>query len=58
MSNQECKGRATADINSNEHFFVVMALLINKCSGSYNTVNDLFAQIWVSNVFKDIKYPI
>ena len=41
MSNQECKIRpATMNINSNETLFYLYSIVVNKCSGSCNNIND------------------
>ena len=41
MSNQECKIRpAKMNINSNETLFYLYGILVNKCSGSCNNIND------------------
>ena len=45
MSNQECKIRPVImDINSNEPLFCLYSILINKCSGSCNDINNPYAK--------------
>ena len=49
MSNQECRIRPTmVNISSNEPLFYLDSLLVNKCSGSYNDINDLHVNSFVS----------
>ena len=41
MNIQECKVRSEIiNINSNEPSFYPYSVLVNKCSGSYNNIND------------------
>ena len=41
MSNQGCKTkRKITDVNNNEPVFYPYSIKVNKCSGSYNTIND------------------
>ena len=41
MNNQECKIRPKImNINSNEPLFYPYSILVNKCSGSCNNIND------------------
>ena len=55
MSNQECMIRATVvDINNNEPLFYPYSVILNKCSGSCNTINNPHAKICVHDVVKDM----
>ena len=41
INNQECKaGPEVININSNEPLFYSYSILVNKCSGSCNNIND------------------
>ena len=41
MKNQECKARAKLiDVNNNEPVFYPYSIIVNKCSGSCNNIND------------------
>ena len=45
MNNQECKIRSKIiDINSNEPTFYRYSVITNKCSDSYNNINDPYAK--------------
>ena len=45
MNNQDCKIRsAKIDINSNEPTFYPYSIEVNKCSGSYNNINDSYSK--------------
>ena len=45
ISNQECKVRPTVmNINKNEPLFYIYSILVNKCSVSFNNINDLYAK--------------
>ena len=55
MNNQECKARSKIiDVNSNEPVFYPFSIKINKCSGSCNNINDLYAKLCVPDIVKDI----
>ena len=48
ISNQECRERPEViNINCNEPLFYPYSILVNKCSGSCNNINDLFAKLCV-----------
>ena len=41
MNNQECKTRTKIiNINNNEPVFYPFSIIVNKCSGSCNNIND------------------
>ena len=45
MSNQECKIRSEIiNVNSNEPLFYPDSIKINKCSGTFNNINDQYAK--------------
>ena len=59
MSNQECKIRpAIININSNEPSFYPYSILVNKCSGSCNDINDLHAKLYVTDVIKNMNFKV
>ena len=57
MNNLEYKIRAEIiNINSKEPLFYPYSVNINKCSGSYNNINDPYAKLCIPDVIK--KYLI
>ena len=55
VSNQECRlTLVIININSNEHFFYLYSIIINKCSGSCNDINNLYAKLGVPDVVKNM----
>ena len=55
LKNQECKVRPEiGDINSNNPIFYRFTIKINKCSGSCNNINYLYAKICVPDTVKDL----
>ena len=45
MNNKECKIRPEIiNINSNEPSFYLYSILVNKCSGSRNNINNQYAK--------------
>ena len=53
MNNQECKIRPEIiNVNINERVFYPFSTNVNKCSGSFNNINDPYAKICVPNVVK------
>ena len=44
MNNRECKIRPKININSNEPSFYPYSILVNKCSGSCNNINDPYVK--------------
>ena len=54
INNQEWKVRPEIiNINSNESLLYPYSILVNKCSGSCNNINDPFAKLCVPDVIKD-----
>ena len=48
MSNRECRVRpAIMNMSSNEPLFCPYSILVNKCSGSCNNINDPFAKLCI-----------
>ena len=55
MENQEYKIRLKIiNINRNEPSFYPYTILVNKCSGSCNDINDPYAKLCVPDVVKGI----
>ena len=55
MNNQEWKVRPEIIvINSNKLSFYLCSVKIDKCSGSCNNINDLYAKLCVADVIKNI----
>ena len=53
INNSECKIRTKIiDINNNEPTFYPFSISVNKCGGSCNNINDLYAKLRVPNVVK------
>ena len=54
MNNQECKIRPELiNTYSNKTSFYPHSILVNKCSGSCNNINDQYAKLCVLDVFKN-----
>ena len=59
MNNQECKIRPEIiNIDSNEPSFYPYSFLVNKCSGSYNNINDPNAKLCVFDVVKNMNIKV
>ena len=59
MNNQECKIRPEIlNINSNVPSFCRDIIIANKCSGSCNNINDLYAKLYVPDVVKNINIKV
>ena len=59
MNNQECKIiTKTIDINSNDPLFYPFSTILNKCSGSCNNINDLYAKLCIPNVAKNVNIKV
>ena len=55
MSNQECRARPEIiNINSNKPLFYPYNILVNKCSGSCNNINDPYAKLCVPDAIKNL----
>ena len=52
-SNQECKiTRVIVNINSNKALFYPSSILINKCSGNCNDINNRYGKLCVPHIVK------
>ena len=59
MNNQECKIRTEiTNLNTNESIFCPYSIKINRCKGSCNTINDLYAKICVPDQIKNINLKV
>ena len=59
MNNQECKIRSgIINVNSNELLFHLLSILVNKCSGSCNNINNPYAKLCVPDVAKNINVKV
>ena len=59
MSNQECKIRPEiVNVNSKEPVFFPSSIKTSKCSGSWNNINESFAKLCVSDVFKNLNAKV
>ena len=59
LKNQECKVRPKiADINSNNPIFYPFSIKINKCSGSFNNINNPYAKSCVPDTVKDLNVRV
>ena len=59
MDNKECKSRPKiTNINSNKPKFCPYSFKVNKCSDSYNTINDPYAKLCVPDVVKNINVKV
>ena len=59
MNDQECKIRPNIiNVNSNESTFYPYSILVNKCSGSCNNINDPYAKLRVPDVVKNINIKV
>ena len=53
INNQECKIRSEIiNVNTNEPLFYPYSIKINKCKGTYNTINDPYAKLCVPDTFE------
>ena len=59
MNNQECKIRSEImSVNTNELVFYPFSIKVNKCSGSFNNINDPYAKLCVPDVVKNINVKV
>ena len=59
MSNQPCKIRHDiVSINRDEPTFYPYSIKTNKCSGSFNNINDPYAKICIPDVVKNISLKV
>ena len=59
MSNQECKVRPVImNVNSDEPSLYPYSILVDKCSGSCDNINDSYATLCVPDVVKNINIKV
>ena len=59
MNNQECKIRSEIiNVDTNKPIFYPYNIKINKCRGSYNTINDPYAKICVPDKIKNTNVKV
>ena len=59
MSNQECKVKAVIiNINSDEPLFCPYSVLVNKCKGNSNNINDPYVKLCVEDVIKKVNIKV
>ena len=59
MNNQKCKVRPEIiNINSNETLVYLYSILVNKCSGSCNDINNFRAELCIPNVVKNMNIKV
>ena len=59
LNNHECKIRSeTMNVSTNEAVFYTYSITINKCKGSFNTINDLQAKLCVPDTIKNINVKV
>ena len=59
MNNQGCKIRSVImNINNDEPVFYPYSILVNKCSGSCNNINDPCSQLCVPDVVKNMNIKV
>ena len=57
--NQKCMPRPKIiDVNKIEPVFYPYSIKVNKCGGSYNTINDPFAKLCVPDITKNINVKV
>ena len=56
INNEDCKIKyKIINVNSNEPLFYPFSILVSKCNGSCNNINDPYAKLCVSDVVKNVK---
>ena len=59
MNNQECKTRPRIiEVSSNEPVFYLYSIKVNKCSGSFNNINDPYTKLCVADIIKNINVKV
>ena len=59
MNNREWKIRTKIiNINNNEPVFYPFSIKVNKCSGSCNNINNLYAKLCVPDFLKNINVKV
>ena len=59
MNNPECKIRLVImNISSNEPLFYRNSILVNKCSGSCNDIDNPYVKLCILHVFKNMNIKV
>ena len=59
MNNQKCKVRPEIiNFNSNETLVYLYSVLVNKCSGNCNDINNFRAELCIPNVVKNMNIKV
>ena len=59
INNQECKTRTKViNTNNNELVFYPFSIMLNKCSGNCNNINDPYAKLCVPDFVKNINAKV
>ena len=59
MTNQKCRPRPKIiNVNTNYPVFYPYSIKINKCSGSYNNINNQYAKICIPNTIGKINAKV
>ena len=59
MNNQECRTRTKIiNINNKEPVFYPFSIKVDKCSGSFNNINDPYAKLYVPDVVQNINVKV
>ena len=59
IRNQECKPTAEViDINSNEPIFYPYSVLVNKCKGNCNSINDPYANLCIPDTLNNMNVEV
>ena len=59
MTHKECKVRpAIINVNSDEPLFYPFSIKKSKCSGSCNNINDIYAEMCVPDVVKNLNVKV
>ena len=58
MKNQECKTRQVVNFNSNNPIFYLFSVKMSKCSGNSNNINNLYVNICVPDIIKDLNVKV
>ena len=59
INNEEFKIRSEIiNVNTNEPVFYSYSIIINKCKGNFNTINDPYAKLCFSDTIKNINVKV
>ena len=59
MKSQECKARpGIINVNTDVPIFYPYTITISKCKGSFNTINEPYAKLFIPDTIKNIKVKV